>query len=153
MTSYYRRSFLAQNIFLMQKKRKNEKNNLKRTTQKNIWVFTFPNSYFRLTHPPNNKSTLPIHFMYHVSGITQPPTSLINQICPTTISSKHYVPSRFMLMLFSFVSFKRLLHYASLQNLVLCNTQPHNSLQPFYFFYHNNKLSFSFLSIMNQKEA
>ena len=116
-------------------------------------MFTFPNSYFRLTHPPNNKSTLPIHFMYHVSGITQPPTSLINQICPTTISSKHYVPSRFMLMLFSFASFKRLLHYASLQNLVLCNTQPHNSLQPFYFFYHNNKLSFSFLSIMNQKEA
>ena len=97
-------------------------------------MFTFQYSYFRLTHPPNNKSTLPIHFMYHVFGITQPPTSLINQICPTTISSKHYVPSRFMLMLFSFVSFKRLLHYASLQNLVLCNTQPHNSLQPFYFF-------------------
>ena len=32
MTSYYRRYFLAQNIFLMQKKRKNEKNNLKSTT-------------------------------------------------------------------------------------------------------------------------
>ena len=116
-------------------------------------MFTFLNSYPRLTHAPNNKSTLPIHFMYHVSGITQPPTSLINQICPTTISSKHYVPSRFMLMLFSFVSFKRLLHYASLQNLVLCNTQPHTTHFNLFTFYHNNNFHSLFLLLRTKKEA
>ena len=105
-------------------------------------MFTFPYSYSFLTHAPNNKSTLPIHFMYHVSGINQPPTSLINQICPTTISTTFLYVScsccfhRFFLRDYC-ITF-------SLQNLHLCNTQPRLTLlQPFYFL-PQQQLSFSF---------
>ena len=114
-------------------------------------MFTFPYSYSFLTYAPNNKSTLPIHFMYHVSGINQPPTSLINQICPTTISTT------FLLVLCSCCFHRFFLRDYCIT--LLCKTYiyatpNHDSVYfNLFTFYHNNNFHSLFLLLRTKKEA